>query len=150
MRLRYSGVALGTAALLALVSCGTPDGGTPDDGVPDTAGGSLEQLAAKVACEPNIQTDADELRQANCTTAAGRFVLATFRTTRGQREWLDEANDYGGTYLVGVGARWVAVGDEKVVMALRGQLGGDVEHSSHHMGSGGGNEEEDHSGHHAS
>ncbi|MDG4862173.1 hypothetical protein P8605_28930 [Streptomyces sp. T-3] len=144
MRFRYSGVALGAAVLLALAACGTPDDGVPDDGVPDTARGNLEQLAAKVACKPDIQTDADELRQANCTTDAGRFVLATFRTTRGQHEWIDQANDYGGTYLIGVGARWVAVGDDEVVMALRGQLGGDVEHSSHHMGSGGGNEE----GHH--
>ena len=50
-------------------------------------------------------------------------MLATFATDRGQREWINEANDYGGSYLVG--RKWVAVGDAKVVTALRGRLGGD-------------------------
>lgn len=100
---------------------------------PRTASGSLEDLARQAGCEPNIQTDAAELRQANCATAQGKYVLATFATEDGQRVWLDEADDYGGTYLVG--GSWVAVGDEKVVAALRGRLGGTVrtgtDHGSH-------------------
>lgn len=111
--------------------------------------GTLEELAARARCKPNIQTDADELRQANCATSDGRYVLTTFATDRGQREWINEANDYGGTYLVG--RRWVAVGEEKVVTALRGRLGGMVEtgslhHSGGSKGSGGGGSE-DHSDH---
>ncbi|MFC9246508.1 hypothetical protein ACFT7S_21700 [Streptomyces sp. NPDC057136] len=137
--------------LVLLAGCG---GGAADgDGereVPPTATGTLEQLAAKARCEPNLQTDAEEIRQANCRTADGRYVLATFATDRGQREWIDEANDYGGSYLVG--RRWVAVGDPKVVAALRGRLGGTVETASpHHSGSSGsGGSEEGHSGHHGS
>ncbi|MEU0083616.1 hypothetical protein [Streptomyces sp. NPDC006274] len=128
---------LAVAVLVLTAACGaggdTDDG---DDGAPEprTATGSLEELARQADCEPNIQTDADELRQANCRTADGRFILATFSTDRGQREWINEANDYGGTYLVG--RRWVAVGDEKVVEALRGRLGGEVETGAQH-GSGG-------------
>lgn len=89
-------------------------------------------------CKPDIQTDADEIRQAICKNTDGKFVLATFATDRGQREWINDAKDYGGFYLVG--AKWVAVADQKVVTALRGTLGGDMEvgtdHSQHSSHSG--------------
>ncbi|MEV3990867.1 hypothetical protein AB0J57_18345 [Streptomyces sp. NPDC049837] len=150
-------MALVTAALVALAlpaatACDA-GGGEPAAApkTPETATGTLEQLAAKVACEPNIQTDAKEIRQANCETKDGTYVLATFATDRGQREWINEANDYGGTYLVG--RKWVAVGEEKVVTALRGRLGGAVETgSSHHSGGEKGHTggEGGHSGHHGS
>lgn len=159
-------------ALAAACSSGGDDDGRVGAGQdakePRTATGSLEDIARQAECEPNIQTDAEELRQANCTTADGRYVLATFATDRGQREWLNEANDYGGTYLVG--RKWVAVGDEKVVTALRGRLGGTVEtgagHGSHTGGAGSdggaseghedqeghdgddGHEDKEHEGHH--
>lgn len=119
-----------------MAACGSGEDGDgrvgADKGakVPRTATGSLEDLARRADCDPNIQTDAQELRQANCTTADGRYVLATFATDRGQREWINEANDYGGTYLVG--RKWVAVGDDKVVTALRGRLGGTVETGAQH------------------
>lgn len=151
-------MALVTAALVALAlpaaaACDAGGGGGGEsDAAPETATGTLEQLAAKVSCEPNIQTDAKEIRQANCETKDGQYVLATFATDRGQREWINEANDYGGAYLVG--RKWVAVGEEKVVTALRGRLGGAVERgASHHSGSGGGGSEGGqggHSGHHGS
>jgi hypothetical protein len=122
-------------ALLALTGCGG-SGGASDgaqDKVPATATGSLEDLAADVKCKPDMQTDADEIRQAICTNTDGRFILATFATDRGQREWINDAKDYGGYYLVG--RKWVAVGDNGVVTRLRGTLGGDVEigvdHHSH-------------------
>jgi hypothetical protein len=112
--------------------------------VPKTATGSLEKIASKAECEPNMQTDATELRQANCTTGAGKWVIATFATDRGQREWLNEAKDYGGSYLVG--RKWVAVGDAKIVATLRGRLGGTVETGASHHPSGDGTAGE-HSGH---
>ncbi|MGW1047923.1 hypothetical protein ACWDBD_36260 [Streptomyces sp. NPDC001118] len=119
------------AAVLALAGCGA---GGETKAVPATATGSLESLAAEVKCKPNMQTDADELRQAICTNGDGKFILATFATDRGQREWINDAKDYGGYYLVG--RKWVAVGGDGVVKALRGTLGGDLEmgtnHSSHH------------------
>ncbi|MFI8928199.1 hypothetical protein ACIG3E_11060 [Streptomyces sp. NPDC053474] len=100
------------------------------------ATGTLEQLAAKAECAPDVQTDAAELRQANCRNGDGRFVLATFATDRGEREWLNQAKDYGGSYLVG--RKWVAVGEPGVLRALRGHLGGTVEESSHHSSESGG------------
>ncbi|MDH2388703.1 hypothetical protein QCN29_07865 [Streptomyces sp. HNM0663] len=152
---RAARTALAVVALSLAVACTTngdaegrgDGGGKPAP--PKEATGSLEQIAAQADCEPNIQTDAAELRQANCTTGDGRYVLATFATDRGQREWINEAKNYGGTYLVG--RKWVAVGDAEVLAALRGRLGGTVETASpHHQGSSGddGGSEGDHSADH--
>ncbi|MDL5201173.1 hypothetical protein [Streptomyces sp. ALI-76-A] len=125
---------IGAALLaLALAGCGS---GEAKDAVPETATGSLEHLAAEVKCTPNMQTDADEIRQAVCKNPDGKFILATFSTDRGQREWINGAKDYGGHYLVG--RKWVAVGETSTVTALRGTLGGDIEegtdHSAHESG----------------
>jgi hypothetical protein len=128
--MRLTRAVLCATAVLALGGCGS---GTGAKAVPPTATGSLESLAAQVKCKPDMQTDADEIRQAICDNRDGRFILATFATDRGQREWINDAKDYGGYYLVG--RKWVAVGDDGTVKALRGTLGGDVEigvdHSAH-------------------
>ncbi|MFD9091926.1 hypothetical protein [Streptomyces collinus] len=125
--MRLTRLMIGAAAALTLAGCGAGGDAKP---VPPTATGSLESLAAEVKCRPNMQTDADELRQAICRNTDGRFILATFATDRGQREWINDAKDYGGYYLVG--RKWVAVGDDGVVKALRGTLGGDVEIGTNH------------------
>jgi hypothetical protein len=125
--------ATAAAAVLVLAGCGSGDGDGDKAAVPETASGSLEHLAAEVGCTPTIQIDADELRQASCRKSAahGKFLLATFATDRGQREWIDGAKDYGGHYLVG--RKWVAVGEtEKVTATLRRTLGGDIEEGQDH------------------
>ncbi|MGW4028461.1 hypothetical protein ACWEFL_03930 [Streptomyces sp. NPDC004838] len=156
---RTARAALAVVALALVAACGSDgDGDRRGDGdgdkAPKTVTGTLEQLAARAECEPNIQTDAEELRQANCETGDGRYVLTTFATDRGLREWVNEANDYGGTYLVG--RRWVASGDDDTITALRDRLGGTVENGSEHhggsgdgatTGDGSGAPSEDHSGH---
>ncbi|MET9426944.1 hypothetical protein [Streptomyces sp. NPDC003036] len=137
---RVAAAALISLTLPALAACEAerkPDAAPP---TAPTATGTLEQLAEKAACEPEISTDAKELRQARCETKDGTYVLTTFATDRGQREWINAANDYGGAYLVG--RKWVLSGDQKVVTALRGRLGGEVETGASHEGS--------HSGHHGS
>ncbi|AQS69922.1 hypothetical protein [Streptomyces pactum] len=141
MRLTRPMLALaGAAALLALTGCGSDgDGGSA---VPETATGSLEHLAAEVKCAPNMQTDEDTIRQAICEEGDEKYVLATFSTDRGQREWINTAKDYGGYYLVG--RKWVAVGHEDVVADLRGRLGGTLEQGTQH---GGGSHEEGDGGH---
>ncbi|MEU7579196.1 hypothetical protein AB0B50_16520 [Streptomyces sp. NPDC041068] len=110
---------MGAGVLLMVVGCGSRG-----DDTPRTASGSLEQLAAKARCRPDIQTDAAELRQATCVGGARNYILVTFTNARGQAEWLDEANDYGGTYLVG--GSWIAVGGADDIAALRDRLGGTV------------------------
>jgi hypothetical protein len=141
--MRWTRAVLGAATVLALAGCGA--GGERRAAVPPTATGSLERLAAEVRCTPDIQTDADEIRQAVCENAAGKFVLATFATDRGQREWINEAKDYGGHYLVG--RKWVAVGETEVVSALRDTLGGDLEEGTDHGGGHGAGRGTPHSGH---
>ncbi|MDO0932582.1 hypothetical protein QQY66_13055 [Streptomyces sp. DG2A-72] len=130
MRLTRPMLALvGAAAALALTGCGSGD---DQAAVPETATGSLEHLAAEVKCKPDMQTDADEIRQALCKTGKEKYVLATFATDRGQREWINTAKDYGGYYLVG--RKWVAVGHEDVMTSLQGDLGGDIEIGTDHSG----------------
>ncbi|MFF1275978.1 hypothetical protein ACFVZC_21660 [Streptomyces marokkonensis] len=129
-------------AALALAGCGS--GGAGGDEVPPTATGSLEHLAAEAKCEPNMQTDADTIRQALCKKGGEKYVLATFATDRGQREWLNTAKDYGGYYLVG--RKWVAVGEERTVAALRSTLGGTMEEGSEHMNPGGSHNQGGHHG----
>ncbi|WP_030932425.1 hypothetical protein [Streptomyces sp. NRRL S-646] len=126
----------GGAAVLALAGCGTGNSDAAAK-VPTAATGSLESLAAKVKCKPDMQIDSDEVRQAICKTSDGKFVFATFATDRGQREWINDAKDYGGFYLVG--RKWVAVGEDKVVKALQHTLGGDEEIGTNHSA---------HTGHH--
>ncbi|MEU1518162.1 hypothetical protein ABZ490_39480 [Streptomyces sp. NPDC005811] len=118
-------------AALVLAGCASGSSGKAEVAVPTAATGSLEHLAAEVDCTPNMQTDADELRQAICKTSAGKFLLLTFATDRGQREWINGAKDYGGHYLVG--RKWVAVGEEtSTVTSLRRTLGGDIEEGTDH------------------
>ncbi|MEU3757476.1 hypothetical protein [Streptomyces albogriseolus] len=129
-------------AALALAGCGSGGHGGPE--VPPTATGSLEKLAAEAKCDPDMQTDADTIRQALCEKGGEKYVLATFATDRGQREWLNTAKDYGGYYLVG--RKWVAVGEEGTVEALRSTLGGDLEEGSEHMNPGGSHNKGGHHG----
>ncbi|MGY1522955.1 hypothetical protein ACW69C_04175 [Streptomyces sp. MN3] len=129
-------------AALALAGCGS--GGHGEHAVPPTVTGSLEKLAAEAKCDPDMQTDADTIRQALCEKGDEKYVLATFSTDRGQREWLNTAKDYGGYYLVG--RKWVAVGEEKTVEALRTKLGGDLEEGSEHMNPGGSHNKGGHHG----
>ncbi|MFD7326539.1 hypothetical protein ACFV9D_36600 [Streptomyces sp. NPDC059875] len=128
---RTAPVATMAAAVLALL--------TGCESAPQEATGTLEQLAAKAECAPDVQTDAAELRQAKCATDDGTYVLTTFATDRGQREWLNQSKDYGGSYLVG--RKWTVSGDSGTVEKVRERLGGQVEtaephapHASHSSG----------------
>lgn len=151
MRLTRPMLALtGVVAALALAGCGAGDDGERD--LPPTATGSLEHLAAEAKCDPDMQTDADTIRQAICKKGKEKYILATFATDRGQREWIDTAKDYGGLYLVG--RKWVVVGQEKLLEDLQGRLGGDVEegidHSNMDHGGGDGGDQKGGHGKHAS
>ncbi|GGT00196.1 hypothetical protein ACFFV7_31660 [Nonomuraea spiralis] len=108
---------------------GAPAGAPP---VPATRALSLEEIATTIGCPPAIQVDAAELRQAACTASTGRYVIVTFVTDKGTRDWLDYAQMYGGTYLVGV--RWTVVSSPDLLQRLRGSLGGRIEAPRHGMG----------------
>jgi outer membrane murein-binding lipoprotein Lpp len=139
MRTRRITTAAVLAATVLVSGCGR-------DEAPQEATGTLEQIAAKADCAPDIQTDAAELRQAQCATDDGKWILLTFATDRGQREWINQAKDYGGSYLVG--RKWVAAGDAGAVTALRGRLGGTVETAAPHEPHAGQSSHSSHTGHH--
>ncbi|WP_226900461.1 hypothetical protein [Nonomuraea phyllanthi] len=102
---------------------------------PDAAGqvlptAGMEQIAGTLGCPSiDMQVDATELRQAVCRTSRGRYTLVTFTTDAGKRMWLDAAQAYGGTYLVG--DRWVVIATPALLEALREQLGGRIESMRH-------------------
>lgn len=122
-----SAAALAGAVLLA--GCGADEATAKKDPAPKTKTGTLEELAAMTTCKPQVQVDADELRQGVCKTPRGRFVLTTFASSKGQKDWLIEAKPYGGSYLVG--KKWIAVGEPALLQKLRGNLGGTMESGSH-------------------
>lgn len=123
---RTAEAAVLAAAMVLMTGCG---GGGRGDG-PEEANGTLEEIAAKAACEPELRPDAAELRQASCATGDGTYVLLTFASDRGQREWLNEAKDYGGSYLVG--RKWTVAGDARTVERVRERLGGQIETAEPH------------------
>ncbi|MFB9520815.1 hypothetical protein ACFFTU_12710 [Streptomyces cremeus] len=127
MRERTAAVVCGLLLGLGPTGCGEPPG-------PAEATGTLEELAALAGCEPRIGTDAAQIRQADCRAGNSRYVLAAFASDRGRAEWLDQATDYGGSYLVG--RRWVVVADGPTLALLRTRLGGVLLTGSSHAPAG--------------
>ncbi|MEU6344629.1 hypothetical protein ABZ883_27190 [Streptomyces sp. NPDC046977] len=120
--------AAAVAVALLGTACGGQDSGTPDGPV------ALERIGRAIGCTPQVQTDVDELRQGACTTARGAYVMVTFASAAGQKSWLEEAQPYGGSYLVG--ERWVVEADPDALEPVRKELGGTVEEGQHHAGHG--------------
>lgn len=114
------------AALVLATGCSSGGGDAPE-AKPDT----IEQLAQKVGCSLTGKRDAKELRQGQCRTSAGRFVLLNFTTDKNRDAWLTEAKPWGGVYLVG--PRWVvSASTQQLVEALRTDLGGSIVHGDQH------------------
>lgn len=129
-RLAAASAAVLAGGLLFLTGCGTGESATRgNEHIPKVKTGTLEDLAAITSCKPKVQVDADELRQGVCEISKGRFVLTTFASSKGQSDWLSEAQPYGGSYLIG--KKWVAVGELALLKQLRGSLGGRVETVTH-------------------
>ncbi|MFC4585280.1 hypothetical protein [Sphaerisporangium corydalis] len=124
---------LGSVLTLALLTgCG---GGETTDKPALAAGNSaanagppatLKQLATKTGCKkPELQTDADELRQGVCKTSKGQYTVTTFATDKGKSDWLEEAKRWGGNYLVGT--RWVIAGNDPGMLQTFSQaVGGNI------------------------
>ncbi|MFG1694656.1 hypothetical protein [Nonomuraea sp. NPDC049309] len=92
---------------------------------------SMEKLKAAAGCpEARLQVDADELKQAACRTERGWYTIVTFTEDEGKRAWLDHAQPYGGTYLVG--DRWTVVSTPELLDGLRRQVGGQIETGARH------------------
>ncbi|WP_218617678.1 hypothetical protein [Cryptosporangium aurantiacum] len=118
--------------LLALGACGSPDAQSSEPTAaasspspPPVATGTVEQLAARLGCQPQIRTEAAELRQGVCRAATGEFTVTTFPQERFKLTWLDAAAGWGGWYVVGplwaVSASTKAIADD-----FRQTLGGSL------------------------
>ncbi|MDX6349180.1 MAG: hypothetical protein QOF84_3970 [Streptomyces sp.] len=124
-RVRWAAV---VAAGLLAAGCGSSAGGQQADGGPV----KLERIAGAIGCTASVQTDSAELRQGSCSTANQTYVLITFASKKGQRAWLDDAEPYGGSYLVGT--RWVVQAETAALKPVQKQLGGAVEAGADHSG----------------
>lgn len=97
---------------------------------------SIQQIAAVLGCKAEIGTVATELRQGSCRTDQGEFRMLTFAADTGQRDWLTEAQAYGGIYLVGT--RWIVTAQSREALTgLRATLGGTIQAAPEHGGHGG-------------
>ncbi|QTI89907.1 hypothetical protein [Streptomyces sp. AgN23] len=147
-RPRAMAVAAAVGALLTVAGCGGGDGDGDGkaDAKAETGGNAarpsaspapkaarVEQLASAAGCEPQFTTKVDDYRQAVCKTAKGEFVFLDFVTAKGQRDWLETAQMYGGVYLVG--NRWVLSSSPRKNMAtLRDEFGGTIEEDTSYGG----------------
>ncbi|MFF6849302.1 hypothetical protein [Streptomyces antimycoticus] len=145
-RPRAMAVAAAVGALLTVAGCGGGDGDGKADAKAETGGNAarpsaspapkaarVEQLASAAGCEPQFTTKVDDYRQAVCKTAKGEFVFLDFVTAKGQRDWLETAQMYGGVYLVG--NRWVLSSSPRKNMAtLRDEFGGTIEKDTSYGG----------------
>jgi hypothetical protein len=95
---------------------------------------SLEQIAAQTDCKMQLQSNVAEFRQGACNTTKGRYVVLTFSTQEAGDNWLKEAQNWGGTYLVG--PKWVIVGTHQQLEPFQTQLGGKIEEGDQHGGGG--------------
>ncbi|GHI86172.1 hypothetical protein ACWGF3_38945 [Streptomyces xanthophaeus] len=106
-------------------------GGCAGKPAADTPPATLEEIAAAIGCTAEVSVQADELRQGGCGTGPDAYRMATFAADEGLKDWLTEAQAYGGTYLVG--NRWVVTArSEQALTALRGRLGGSLENGASH------------------
>lgn len=115
---------------LALAGCGSGSGSAAK--TPTGGPMGLDKIAGAIGCTASLQTDSADIRQASCTTAKASYVLLTFTTQSGQREWLTDAEPYGGSYLVGT--RWVVEAEPELLTPVQKQLGGSVESGTDHSG----------------
>ncbi|WP_030678629.1 hypothetical protein [Streptomyces cellulosae] len=130
LRRLLSAPALMTAAALLLAGCSgaaTEERADRKETAPSAKPMTLEQLAAAVHCgKPKVPGKTLDYRQGVCKAGTAEYVLLTFDTARGQREWLDVSQMYGGVYLVG--NRWVLSATPRSAMeAARAKLGGTIE-----------------------
>jgi hypothetical protein len=127
------------AALLLVGGCGAEPAASPHAGHAAAPGDeaapaqvlSVEQLAASLSCDPKISLAVSDYRRATCEAQGMKFQMLDFASTKGQRDWLEGAEMYGGVFLVG--DRWVLGCDhEEHLESLRKTLGGTVEDTGAH------------------
>ncbi|WP_146615418.1 hypothetical protein [Nonomuraea aridisoli] len=91
----------------------------------------MDRIVAATRCpRPQEQGRAADYRQVVCQSPQGRYTIMTFATAAGKDAWLEAAQPYGGTYLVG--DRWAVVATPALLGDLRAELGGELREHGHH------------------
>jgi hypothetical protein len=121
-------------AVLSAAACSGQKGTSADPSAPTGKQFSLEQIAAQTDCSMQLQNNVAEFRQGACKTDKGRYVVLTFATQQAGDDWLAEAKNWGGTYLVG--PKWVVVGTPQQLQSFRAKLGGTIQAGDDHSGTG--------------
>ncbi|SDH43573.1 hypothetical protein [Nonomuraea jiangxiensis] len=124
---------LAAFALLAglVAACSSGSGGgyvAAGNGRQNAAPLTVEQLSAKVGCEPKMQVDAADIRTGYCKTPDGEFFVSTFTTQAGKDAWMDAAPEYN-PHLVGT--LWTVLSSRQVLDLLKERLGGDLHLTDH-------------------
>jgi hypothetical protein len=119
---RLAAVAL-LAGLVAGCSSGSAGGYVAAGARPGAAPLTVEQLAAKVGCEPRMQVDAPEIRTGYCKTPDGEFFVTTFAGQSGKEAWMAAAPE-DDPHLVG--DLWAVLAGRQVLDLLKERLGGDL------------------------
>ncbi|GAA5079369.1 hypothetical protein HNP84_009888 [Thermocatellispora tengchongensis] len=91
---------------------------------------TVEELAAKLDCKPEIQVDSAEMRTGYCDNSIGKFFLSTFATQKGKDDWMDTAPEYS-PHLVG--NLWTALATREVLDRLKTKIGGELHLSDHRV-----------------
>jgi hypothetical protein len=99
------------------------DGSSPVAAV--VAPAKVEVLAQLTGCKVKIRTEAEELREGVCHTAAGDYLITTFPKEQLKLTWLETAAVYGGKYLVG--PRWAISAEEKMLKPMQAEVGGEIQ-----------------------
>ncbi|TDC03224.1 hypothetical protein E1267_27020 [Nonomuraea longispora] len=115
-------------ALLAglVTACSAGDGSGGYLAVGARAGAApptVEQLSARVGCEPRLRTGGAGVRSGHCATPDGEFVVTTFATRAGRDAWMSAA-PAGTPHLTG--DLWTVLSSRKVLDLLSERLGGEV------------------------
>ncbi|MFE7766248.1 hypothetical protein [Streptomyces sp. NPDC057438] len=84
----------------------------------------VEVIAELTGCEVKIRTEAEELREGVCQTAAGDYLITTFPKEKLKEVWLESASVYGGKYLVG--PQWAISAKPPVLKKLKVKVGGTI------------------------
>lgn len=111
-----------------LAGCSSEDpepAASPSPSVSPPVTGTVEQIASRLDCTPEIRVQAAELRQGMCGTEDALFAVVTFPADKFRDVWLYEAAGFGGWYVVGPG--WVVSASTKEqATARQKKLGGSL------------------------
>jgi hypothetical protein len=122
----------GAALVLPLAAgcSGGAKGHGEHGGAPVAKAATIEQLAEQTGCTLAGTRKSAQLKQGQCKTDKGRYVLVSFPTDKDRDAWLTEAKPWGGSYLVG--PKWVAVATPPILETLRKDVGGKVVNGDGH------------------